>query len=312
MEKSHQETSLKNRKRTELKGSKPTKNTQRREAVVRALAILLLLISGSSPQTWDTTPLPAGETTTTDCQSWNPANNEAMFYKILVLNNNPNRLSIRTVDLGSVTVDKFVDETSTGAADPKKYASYPLSSNCYMFKNPDTRNKVILLALMITKSATAGCQVERILTNTDLEACSGSHEDILGMVDFLGEGAMVSSFSSIKYKADKKVSHSTPFLMKFKGLVPTAINEAIMDMVTLEPFVEANVEKTVMIYNKDLIDLFSQGQELADNSYSTPINLANYLPRLVKGHLPGYFLGEKLAQTQLMMRQFSRKWTNGA
>ena len=250
-----------------------------------------LLISGGLTTTWTTAPYPAGVTTSTDCQSWSGASNNIFVYKILLHNNQVTPLSIMTASQPEPGQKMFMDDLVPGANVPKRYALYSIGNTCYQFKDRFARNSVVLVTLLLTKSATSGCQVSGIISNTDIESCTGSTTNILSLLSFSGEGSSTSSFSSITYNPSSKITYHSPFLMKFDNFRTTDLNQDVVDMILVEPFVEADVEKSPMIYNKDLMDLFNKGFSTGQNPSAKVITLQNYLPRLVKDNLPGYFLG---------------------
>ena len=231
----------------------------------------------------------AEETTSLTC----PNAADLTFYKILYDNSVNPTLLIKTTNVvtpplptgaqGFVTI-------STGPPVITKYALYDHGSNCYTFANPTTDNRVVVLIFVLIKTGTNSCKVEKFLTNAGLmpSACNAGN-DIMAAFQFTGGGASHLDFKSIKYSVPRKFKYSKPLLMRAFGMTLNQIDSRVVEMMLLEPFVEAHVGDTVMLYNRAINNDITENYN--DNSPAQPIKTRNYIDRVIKDTLPGYFLG---------------------
>ena len=70
------------------------------------------------------------------------------------------------------------------------------------------------------------------------------------------------------------------------------IDSRVVEMLLLEPFIRADVSKSVMKFERKMNDEITLSSNL--NPSTTPINTLNHVRRMIKDSLPGYFLGRTL------------------
>ena len=256
-----------------------------------------------------------------DCSS----NEWLTFYYIRLKQATPGTLiamgGLNTGYSGQMSVKSFLPIEGTSEF---KYGLYTREgSTCYVHKDPNGKNVYPLFILVIQQSATAPgtCKVAAIITNKDLEVCAGHTKDNLSnILDPSGGASTYTSFTKLTYSSAHKYGNIDAFVYRIKNLAVDDIDDRIMEMMLLTPLTTPRHEHPIMLYDlvghdfiNSAMDTGTTSIDNTNNGFMEPTSPDTYIPRIIKGNLPGFFFDISTSTTsaneKTLQKVFRVQWT---
>ena len=147
---------------------------------------------------------------------------------------------------------------------------------------------------MITRAGGNSCKVERFLTNKGLipfDCTTTTEVNLFSTLTFTAGTDTTDhlGFTSITYDENRKFDKTVPLMMRAFGMSLTQIDDRVIEMLLIEPFVEADVKNSIIKFYRNMNDAITASY--THNRDPKPIDPLKHVTRMIKDNLPGYFLG---------------------
>ena len=229
-----------------------------------------------------------GPSTNLDCSSATGMN----LYALRVQQIGGKPVSVNLASTAIASSLKYVDHTSGD----KVYGMFELSSSsndCYYHTNYASINPFFMVVIQKGSNPASQCKITRIITNLDLQPCGGtSTEDFFTFFKPYHNSAVATNdaFSSI-IVADNYINIFRNYNQLWNYLPSYSlsdIDERMVEAMVLGPLAKIDYTEQPTMFFYDVTARTNDW--LTQNTFTTQIEPAEYIKRLVWDDLPGYYL----------------------
>ena len=209
----------------------------------------------------------------------------AHFYKVVLDNSAANPISF---NLQSITpVNTYIKVPPT--APTGLFGEYIPGSNCFMPADRTGANQRLIIIVRVGYAGPSKfCKLLKIFTTSNLVACSGTTTPWTTVLQFSDGSDGINDFKTIVPDNSLRDDDVIPFYIAIEGLADGVFEEQFFDAMVMEP-IDSSSSIVTLGYNPNYIKKVNDDFGL--NSFSKKIQPVNYIPRLIREALPGYFLG---------------------
>ena len=244
------------------------------------------------------------------------------LYKVILKNDPPIAFSLKNFE----NAEELIKATPTSPNGLyKRYeAHYPTpteiasgaSRTCYYADPAETNLKKLVVILETGKSVSGGvCQIWRIITTSRLKECPPglAFEPLDTALLFKVAEDVIYNFKTIDYDTGFLADDSAPYsiLLEVNGW-GNVLEEELYNMMLMDPIIQSrSYNSDVALFSHTLIGKLNN--DVQNTAFVKTVNPQSYIPRLVRGALPGYFLG-KIPGSEIVggeVLQYVEKWADG-
>ena len=219
-----------------------------------------------------------------DCYS-----DRTIFYTIRVKEFSGKPISVNLATTAIPESDKFITDTDS----QKRYGLYELGGNCFYHTDRTTKNANPLFILVLTDAGVGGtkaCKIQKIITNTGLEACSGAAtEDIFNILrlEFIdGSPGTRTHFEVVNRDDNFNYEILRPGAYRAFDFSLTNLDDRFMELFLFRGLGPRMPGESVTIFDYKAVE--NVNNKLQYNPFGSALEAPKVLNRVVRGMI---FLG---------------------